>query len=222
MNKLNDIYVINLEYAKDRLNNIDKSFKNNNLKYNVFKAIDGKKLIVIPQYFHPKLLRSYALQNLNNYGGSIACSLSHYSLWKKIDEYNEYNDMSNILILEDDSTFDGLFKERIEYYTSKLPQDWDILYLGRKYLTGKQVGKYFIKGGKTDKKGYNASSFAYVIRKKSCKKLCNIIYPLKELEQDLTLRQNMDKFNAYFLINPIVTRNNFKSCISMNNMNNRW
>ena len=40
-------------------------------------------------------------------------------------------DMSNILILEDDSTFDGLFKERIEYYTSKLPQDWDILYLGR-------------------------------------------------------------------------------------------
>ena len=39
-------HVINLEYATDRLENINQYFNNNKLEYEVCKAIDGKNLIL--------------------------------------------------------------------------------------------------------------------------------------------------------------------------------
>lgn len=211
-------YVINLETATDRLSNIDKYFQNNKLEYNVFKAINGKELKLSPIIFHPYFLNRNSLQLFNNYRGSIACSLSHIKLWKQI--LNNSKDDINV-ILEDDIKFDNLFEQKIKYYISRLPPDWDVLYLGRKYLSGKKVNKYFIKGHKISKRGYNVSSYGYVLKKKGSKKLLNIVYPLTNIEQDLTLRQNLDKYNAYFLIKPIVFHENFKSCISMNNNNHR-
>lgn len=210
-------YVINLKYAKDRLKNIDKYFSNNNIKYDIFNAIDGKELILYDKFFSKELLNKYNLNKLQFYRGSIGCSLSHVSLWNKI--YNENNNLCTIL--EDDVKFDNMFELKINFFISQLPDDWDVLYLGRKYLYGSVVNKYFIKGDKTDKKGYNVSSYGYVIKKESCKKLYDIVYPLSNLEQDLTLRTNLDKYNAYFLINPLVLHENFSSCIAFNNNNNK-
>jgi GR25 family glycosyltransferase involved in LPS biosynthesis len=136
------------------------------------------------------------------------------TLWEKISKSTE-EDITNV-ILEDDVKFDVLFEQRINFFISKLPNDWDVLYLGRKYLSGKIVNKYFVKGDKTDRKGYNVSSYGYVVRKRGCKKLLKIAYPLSNIEQDLTLRQNLDKYNAYFLREPIVFHEKFKSCINMN------
>ena len=39
-------HVINLEYATDRLENIKQYFENNKLEYEVFKAVDGIKLVL--------------------------------------------------------------------------------------------------------------------------------------------------------------------------------
>ena len=207
-------HVINLEYATDRLENINQYFENNKLEYDVFKAVDGVNLLLNEKYFHPYFLNRNSLYLLQNYKGSIACSLSHAKLWENIIKSN----MDDIhIILEDDVKFDILFEQRINFFISKLPNDWDVLYLGRKYLTGKVVNKYFVKGMKTNKRGHNVSSYGYIVKKKGCKKLLSIAYPLLNIEQDITLRQNLDKYNAYFLIEPIVFHENFKSCINMNN-----
>jgi len=52
-------------------------------------------------------------------------------------------------------------------------------------------------------------------------KLYKIVYPLSQIEQDLILRENMNKYNGYFLIEPIVTRANMKSTIDSNNIGRR-
>ena len=207
-------HVINLEYATDRLENIKQYFENNKLEYDVFKAVDGVKIVLKDEFFHPYFLNRNSIDVLQNYKGSIACSLSHATLWENIIK-STVNDIH--VILEDDVKFDVLFEQRINFFISKLPKDWDVLYLGRKYLTGKVVNKYFVKGVKTNKKGHNVSSYGYVVKKKGCKKLLKIAYPLLNIEQDMTLRQNQDKYNAYFLIEPIVFHEKFKSYINMNN-----
>lgn len=207
-------HVINLEYATDRLENIKQYFENNKLEYDVFKAVDGVKIVLKDEFFHPYFLNRNSIDVLQNYKGSIACSLSHATLWENIIKSNE--DITNV-ILEDDVKFYLLFEQKINFFISKLPTDWDVLYLGRKYLTGKVVNKYFVKGEKTTQRGHNVSSYGYVVKKKGCKKLLRIAYPLTNIEQDLTLRQNLDKYNAYFLIEPIVFHEKFKSCINMNN-----
>lgn len=206
--------VINLEYAKDRLENIKKYFENNKLNFDVFKAVDGIQLSLNEKFFHPYFLSRNSLYVLQNYKGSIACSLSHILLWEKIIKSNT-DDIH--IILEDDVKFDNLFEHKITFFLNKIPDDWDVLYLGRKYLTGKIVNKYFVKGNKTNQRGYNVSSYGYVVKRKGCKKLLKLSYPLLNIEQDMTLRQNQDKYNAYFLIEPIVFHENFKSCINMNN-----
>ena len=211
-------YVINLEYATDRLLNFHKSMSPNNLTYNRFKAIDGKKLKLSREFFKRSFLEKHPLSYFENLKGSIACALSHCFLWRMIiaspiDE--------TYVILEDDAKFDINFKKKIDFFISKLPDDWDVLYLGRKYLVGKQVNKYFVKGSKTNLKGFNISSHGYVIRKKGAMKLYKIVYPLSQIEQDLILRENMNKYNGYFLIEPIVTRANMKSTIDCNNIGRR-
>ena len=211
-------YVINLEYATDRLLNFNKSIESNKLIYNRFKAIDGKKLKLSRKYFTHKSLQDHPLSYFESLKGSIACALSHCALWKMIiaSPLEETH-----VILEDDIKFDDNFKKKIEFFISKLPDDWDVLYLGRKYLLGKQVNKYFVKGSKTNMKGFNISSHGYVIRKKGAMKLYKIVYPLSQIEQDLILRENLHRYNGYFLLEPIITRCNMKSTIDSVNIGQR-
>ena len=59
--------------------------------------------------------------------GEIGCVLSQYKLWKKCVELNE-----PILILEDDvDILEPRWEEKVEEYL-----DYDLLYVGRKYITG--------------------------------------------------------------------------------------
>ena len=202
---------------------MEELLNNANIKYNFFKAVDGRELILNKKMFRKSYLQKNRDVQFQFYKGSIGCSLSHIRLWMQIYNNPDYEDEDNILILEDDVQFGPLLQQRIEFNLNNLPKKWDVFYLGRKYLIGKIVNKYYIKGAKTGRKGANTSSYAYVIKKKSCKKIADIIYPLSNTEQDIPLRNNMDQFNAYFLLMPLVKvdMQKFKSCINESNNGKR-
>ena len=54
-----------------------------------------------------------------------AITLSHLYCYREITNKYDY-----ALILEDDAIFHNQFKERLDYYVSQLPNDWDMLFIG--------------------------------------------------------------------------------------------
>jgi len=55
----------------------------------------------------------------------ISLSLKHLYCYREITNKYDY-----ALILEDDAIFHNQFKERLDYYVSQLPNDWDMLFIG--------------------------------------------------------------------------------------------
>lgn len=115
--KFDKTYLINLESRIDRLN----LFENEVIKYDlgtyeIFKAIDGKKIIDRPK------------TNLSN--GEIGVILSNLEILKdaKQKKYNQ------ILIIEDDCYFtDEIVK--IDEYLNFVPENWDMIYFGGNHNT---------------------------------------------------------------------------------------
>lgn len=83
------IYVINLERRDDRRQRIQSTLDDMGLEYKIVKAIDGKEIDdiyikslgikVIPNYRDPYNDRPI------NYG-EIGCFLSHYFIWKEVNQ----------------------------------------------------------------------------------------------------------------------------------------
>src|ERR1700730_7540074 len=99
---LDNIYVINLDRSKKRLENVTKSLNEFNIKFKRFSAVDGKKLSeeIInnnASFLCRTLLCNHAI---------VGCGLSHMALWNQLvnDRNNSY-----YIILEDDVTIDDNF-----------------------------------------------------------------------------------------------------------------
>jgi GR25 family glycosyltransferase involved in LPS biosynthesis len=113
MKTLNDcfekIYCVNLERRPERWDICKEVFSQYNINVERYEAVDGTKHDRVGKMSH----------------GEVGCLLSHLNILKKCKEDN----VSNVLILEDDvefcSNFDKLFSE----YIKEVPE-WDILYLG--------------------------------------------------------------------------------------------
>ena len=116
--RFDKVYCINLDKRPDRLEN----FKNQVEKYDLgeftrVSAVDGSNI------------------NLNEYGndlkpGELGLVLTNLKIIKEAKE----NNYESILILEDDCSFTDEILN-IENYFSKLPLDWDMLYMGGNHNT---------------------------------------------------------------------------------------
>lgn len=113
MNKLNDyfekIYCVNLAKRKDRWELAQKEFTLHNIDVERYDAIDGTNYDKIGILSH----------------GEIGCLFSHLNILK----YCRDNNISNVLIFEDDVEFDQNFNELFFEYVKEVPE-WDILYFG--------------------------------------------------------------------------------------------
>ena len=131
--QVSKVFVINLEKRKERLYNFKLNY-NLNIDFEVFKAIDGsslnlEKLIYdniigdIGKKSIEKRKRKchYELTNIN----SVGCFLSHFYLWKQLHEKKD----DIFLIFEDDTKFNEIDSNEINYRLSVLPDDWDIYLL---------------------------------------------------------------------------------------------
>ena len=96
---LRNVYVINLERSKDRLQHIDTNLKKFGIKYQRFNAVDGKKLSINEINNNVTTMCRYFRCTRSVIGNGM----SHVSLFKKIMTSKSPNKWH--LVLEDDAEF---------------------------------------------------------------------------------------------------------------------
>jgi len=115
-NVFDKVYLINLEQDTDKYQTMKNKLDNLNIQFELFKAIDGKKLN------NCKLLRS-------GNKGAVGCKMSHMTILRNAKK----NNYSKILILEDDIYFWKTFNEKFDSLYKELMtknKSWKVLYLG--------------------------------------------------------------------------------------------
>jgi len=151
--KIDKIYVINLEWSKLRRERIDKELKAANLEYEIYNAVDGSKLEIIDESgrrikgsdisngrYKPRLGETYKIlcptvtityKHMKDRGymnaGALGCQCSHLELMRKIAKNGE----KFSIILEDDAKIYPELGEELERLKGSLiTSDWDVIYLG--------------------------------------------------------------------------------------------
>lgn len=120
---IDDVWVINLDRRKDRLDTFTKThgFGDRLLRLSAF---DGKKLIMTP-----KIARLFAPNDFNWKKSVMGCALSHLALW--IQLLNEKPNIQSYLILEDDARLQpgwaAVWEKALE---EGCMNDYDVVYLG--------------------------------------------------------------------------------------------
>lgn len=157
------IVVINLERRTDRLEQFDAEAKRIGFEYEVHKAVDGKAEGIDP---------------------IVAGRLSHIQVLESIkpDEM--------VLICEDDAVFCDDFLEKFETHMAKLPQDWDIFYLGAVKNRTEPVNAYWVRQLET------TGTHAYCIKPEKVEYFIQVAKNF-DLWIDVAYRLVSDKTNAY-------------------------
>ena len=197
-------FYITVDRFHDRQEYMENEFRKQNLEVKKYLGQD-KRLIkdnlnkLVNDKYISKKLKNH--KDINN--GSLACLISHTSLYKKLlDEEGEV-----FLIFEDDSQILDNFKQNVKNYEKYFPEDWDMLWLGHGRLKGENINEYILKPKNNPGLGYNAQHHCYLIRKASIEKILDILLPADKFQpKDSILRNNFDKFNAYFLIPNLATQ----------------
>ena len=125
--------------------------------------------------------------------GVVGCFLSQRNLLTKIAD-EPLSDAEGTLILEDDVVFPPTFLNKVKAIEKEVPEDWDVLFLGRTKTRGRRVSKHIIKIGK---RGHNWGNWAYVVKNRTVKK--KILPYLQTMTDGIDVQFNKfsDKANMY-------------------------
>lgn len=118
-NKLRKFY-INLDKAVERKEQIEKRFGEN---FERFPAVYGKEMSAAELATAFDVKKCQKTYRLIQYPGQIACTLSHYNLYKKIVADPTIADNDFVLIAEDDNFFCLDFEQRIDQILNYLQQE---------------------------------------------------------------------------------------------------
>ena len=194
LNKIDKSFFINLDRRVDRLNHINKNLPFDAVR---FSAVDANNLDLneqVENLFHR------CLDKLTK--AEIACSLSHYMLWKQLTEDDS---SENYLILEDDVVFkDGFTQFWNHVYSNYLPEDYNLIYLGgcqpwnkphygkilkshNEYFCTVRRNNFFTK----DDHYFHMNAQSYIISKRAAQLMCD---HLERFGFDLKKGQAQDIF----------------------------
>ena len=183
------IYFINLDENIDRWDNFPTELRE---KFTRFPAVNGKKLD------KDQLIKDGLIAEENNLRmGQIGCALSHITILKSIQTQDEpYG-----LILEDDVTIPSDFSvDRL-----KLPEDFDICFLGGCNIKGEKVGENWIRP--TAKNGaFNLCWHAVLVNKQSAQKVLDLLTPLRR-PIDSQIRAEYDKLKVFYHYPNLISQN---------------
>lgn len=115
------VFVINLDKDKERLENINKALTDQGISYERIPGVLGSQVSSNPN-----------LSTLCNWfctDGIKGCALSHRKAWELMIERG----YSRILVFEDDAIIPGNFDEKVRHIMARLPDDYEIVYLGCRY-----------------------------------------------------------------------------------------
>lgn len=139
LNKIDDIWIINLDRRSDRLQSLYESCGFLKSISNRFSAIDGKKLQLTPSIC--KLIEN----NDFIWKKSVtAVALSHILLWAQL--VAEEDSVNSYMILEDDVRFNcNEWPSYLTHLSKSLPKDAELAYLGGILPSNKPAYKHCIE-----------------------------------------------------------------------------
>jgi GR25 family glycosyltransferase involved in LPS biosynthesis len=192
-------HYINLDFSEDRRLHIVKEIRKKGMIPRRFPAIFSDDIKERPDHFRPVLdlpedegaLREKDLRN-------IACKMSHCALWKMLKISSKYQDFEFFLVVEDDAVLRPNFTRELRKILKQVPDNWDFVYLSHNKLMGDRVNKAILRPTCTTRRGYNASLYCYIIRRKGIRKLRRLLIPATTEPIDCIMRKNFHKFKAYF------------------------
>ena len=124
--QLENIFVINLDSSKKRLQTFKIQADSIQMPYTRWPAIDGRKLTI--EDFRKMGASYWALNTFTKKRkGELGCYFSHLSLWQHIQPAKKN---SGVLIFEDDVRFSDTFESSLGKVLQSVPADWDIVCLG--------------------------------------------------------------------------------------------
>lgn len=184
------IFVINLKKDIENKNKCIRMFKNNGIyNYEFMEAIDGSRNIVQNKY------NSVNTQIVNS--NALGCLLSHI----KILYLSKKRHYKKILIFEDDIIFHKNINKMFSFIYSKIPSDWQLLYLG----TSQTLNTWYNIDLKDNY--YNSykcnGTFAYAINMSIYNELFKLLWSKKN-NIDTLLHFIQDKYKCYTMIPNIV------------------
>ena len=210
---IDDIYVINLDRRKDRM---EKLYKNNpslELSVERISAVEGKKLQLTPQ-----IARLFRPHDFLWKKAIMGCALSHLGLWWRLA--NEKPEIKSYLILEDDAKLSPDWEARWAQAAPHVPENYDIIYLGGilppnrdAFEQHKQkLNPYFsrvapnqIFGQKEPNRYFHWCAYAYVLSKQGAEKVLKLMnaHDGYWTSADHMLCNHVEAMNLYFL-DPLV------------------
>lgn len=208
-NYFDDIYVITLPKRRQYIENIM-----NNLKINpiYFKAID-KNNLNYEELIKNNIVSKEYYKNENN--GRIACHMSHISILKNFINSNK----KNCFIFEDDirqidikyEDFNKIIKDSLD----KVPNDWDIIKLGRCWDSCDRS----IKISDNLYRVFNPKCrHAYAVSKNGAKKIINNTIPMTNNGDNMIAKLISDGYIICYAISPVIFNQNREKLGS--NLNN--
>lgn len=181
-NGIDEIYLVNLQRRKDRLDTWKEFHKDiKGLTY-VMYAIDGRTLELTPQLVH--LFRENDFKWKKSVMG---CALSHLRLWEKLAGDTE---AKSYLILEDDVRLQSDWLSKWQSISHKIPQDADVIYLGGvlppnkpmlQYVT-EPINEFFAKvqpnslfSPGSPRRYFHFCTYSYILTQSGARKLIHLV-----------------------------------------------
>lgn len=192
-------FVISLRDAPIRTEYIIEQCKLNNIEAELFDAVDGYKLGLIPEYTN-KL--EFPDLDLKMSKGCVGCALSHYILWNII----KYLPYEEFLILEDDCIFGDNFSQKFDELYNKLPVDWEMAYVGW-IAYGKDIDPLPVADGISIR--IPSATHAYLVKKSVLSKLINSVHPLSSPIDLLIIAKVLPLIKYYVFDPPIVNQKSY-------------
>lgn len=166
-------YYINLDKSKERNTKfIEKELIKTNIKFERYVGIDGN-IIKFDDIKDESLILDKSDKRI---GGNIAIYLTHTSLWKKISE--DTNDNNIYLICEDDAILPNDFDSKLDELCKYIPEDWNFFYLFyNKRVEGEKINNNIIKPHSHKIYCVNTGFVCYLIKPSACRILIKNMLP---------------------------------------------
>jgi GR25 family glycosyltransferase involved in LPS biosynthesis len=190
---LDNIWVINMDKSKDRLQNITNNFNSLNIKFNRFSAVDGKK--INDEELDNKITN--LCKNLLCNRGIVGCAESHKTLWRQL--VNDKN-TNYYMILEDDVVLD---KKSIEIINKLEPKisEFNIDYISLYCINlgcGFNKVEFVIDDYKFGKPLFPLQTCGYIITKNGASKLLNDLGKTDyHIDVEIALNNYKNNFNYF-------------------------
>lgn len=212
----NQVFVINLDKDKERLESVRKEFEKINTR---FERHPG----AIPTEMDRRLYASRICQQTCSQS-MIGIYMAHRQIW----DYIVSEELPSAIIFEDDVRFTPNIADILPRAIQELPKDWDILYLGC-VTCHKPSFAYSIVNGR-GWRGFQEHSehlvippitigaHAYALSLNGAKKL-QALLPKVNNHVDNMISMQLDHLN-YYAVTPIVAYQDNEQLTKSNNINN--